>query len=73
MVERLMDRSTGYVPMHVLGLSKSAPHLVLRSPDLWAAPVARSPTARACGQAASDGNGARCEGTGRDPRTAARA
>jgi hypothetical protein len=30
MVERLMDRSTGYVPMHVLGLSKTAPHLVLR-------------------------------------------
>lgn len=39
MVERLMDRSTGYVPMHVLGLSKSAPHLVLRvqifGPLLW--------------------------------------
>lgn len=39
MVERLMDRSTGYVPLHVLGLSKAAPHLVLRvqifGPLLW--------------------------------------
>lgn len=38
-VERLMDRSTGYVPMHVLGLSKPAPYLVLRvqlfGPLLW--------------------------------------
>ena len=38
-VERLLDRSTGYVPMHVLGLSRSAPHLVLRvqifGPLLW--------------------------------------
>ncbi len=38
-VERLMDRSTGYVPMHVLGLSKPSPHLVLRvqifGPLLW--------------------------------------
>lgn len=39
MVERLMDRSTGYVAMHVLGLSKPAPYLVLRvqifGPLLW--------------------------------------
>lgn len=38
-VERLIDRSIGYVPMHVLGLSKPAPHLVLRvqifGPLLW--------------------------------------
>jgi hypothetical protein len=38
-VERLMDRSTGYVPMHVLGLSKPTPYLVLRvkifGPLLW--------------------------------------
>jgi hypothetical protein len=30
MVERLLDRSTGYVPLHVLGLSKPAPYLVMR-------------------------------------------
>jgi hypothetical protein len=39
MVERLLDRNTGYVPMHVLGLSKSAPHLVMRvqlfGPLVW--------------------------------------
>ena len=39
MVERLMDRSTGYVPLHVLGLSKPVPHIVLRvqifGPLLW--------------------------------------
>jgi hypothetical protein len=39
MVERLLDRSTGYVPIHVLGLSRPAPHLVLRvqifGPLLW--------------------------------------
>lgn len=39
MVERLIDRSTGYVPKHVLGLSKSAPHLVMRvqlfGPLVW--------------------------------------
>ncbi len=38
-VERLLDRSTNYVPMHVLGLSKPAPYLVLRvqlfGPLLW--------------------------------------
>lgn len=39
MVERLLDRSTGYVPLHVLGLSKPTPHLVLRvqifGPLVW--------------------------------------
>lgn len=34
-----MDRSTGYVPVHVLGLSKPTPYLVLRvqifGPLLW--------------------------------------
>jgi hypothetical protein len=39
MVERLRDRSTGYVPIHVLGLSKPAPYLVLRvqvfGPLVW--------------------------------------
>lgn len=39
MVERLLDRSTGYVPMHVLGLSKPAPYLVMRvqifGPLVW--------------------------------------
>jgi len=39
MVDRLLDRSTGYVPMHVLGLSKPAPYLVMRvqlfGPLLW--------------------------------------
>ena len=39
MVEHLLDQSTGYVPMHVLGLSKPAPYLVMRvqifGPLLW--------------------------------------
>lgn len=39
MVERLLDRSTGYVPMHVVGLSKPAPYLVMRvqifGPLVW--------------------------------------
>jgi hypothetical protein len=39
LVERLLDRSTGYVPMHVVGLSQPAPYLVLRvqifGPLVW--------------------------------------
>jgi hypothetical protein len=38
-VESLIDRSTGYVPMHVLGLSRAEPHIVIRvqtfGPPLW--------------------------------------
>lgn len=38
-VESLIDRSTGYVPQHVLGLSGVEPHLVIRvqlfGPPLW--------------------------------------
>ncbi len=38
-VESLIDRSTGYVPEHVLGLSRVEPHLVIRvqlfGPGLW--------------------------------------
>lgn len=38
-VESLIDRSTGYVPQHVIGLSSVEPHLVLRvqlfGPPLW--------------------------------------
>jgi len=39
MVERLLDRSTGYLPLHVLGLSKPTSHFVLRvqifGPLVW--------------------------------------
>lgn len=38
-VESLIDRSTGYVPRHVLGLSRPEPHIVIRvqmfGPPLW--------------------------------------
>lgn len=38
-IERLLDRSTGYVPQHILGVSQALPHLVLRvqifGPLVW--------------------------------------
>lgn len=65
MVERLLDRSTGYVPMHVLGLSKPAPYLVMRvqifGPLLWHVHL----FAGARGQAQADGDGAQREGARR--------
>jgi hypothetical protein len=39
LVESLIDRSIGYVPMHVLGLSRVDPYLLLRvqlfGPPMW--------------------------------------
>ena len=38
-VQSLIDRSTEYVPLHVLGLSRVEPHIVIRiqmfGPPLW--------------------------------------